>query len=1025
MTIVLDVSFNDESSCNSQNSAIKESSCKKVKDKRHNAGSSKEIKTPAKVKKKNERSSSKKLSSASSTSLSTATTTTSSTSPVSIKDNLIDNKEKLNDLNDQILNSQRHHHHHMMPRTSSAFTDETQSICSHDFRHNYNASHHKSDSIMSSDSDIRFTRKKLGDNQRCGYILIFSFLLMLLISGLIFYAGYILLHQKPLPSRIFRGRIRVIEGDYFIMNYTDQNSIEFFEKAREYRERINLLISRSDFRKYYDGCEILALDGHVFEEGSNLTNKDLVIHFLLNFDAKSNEMFSSVEELRRLFVNEFQSLIAPTNGGRYFKNLKMDINDFQLKEINFGRFDDIFATSSAHVDSEGNSMNIDLASEEIRTFSTRTCEPVKLKFCKQIGYNMTTYPNLLGHQNREEIEKDLIAFREIVDSECFLQAYDFLCHLLQPPCEHALDKKRNEVVVKPRFLCRSYCTSFTEGCFNRIPIKFRPYFDCERFPEQSSIQSCRNKPACVTDLKNSGQGLRICDGIADCPNLEDEVTCSYCPSNALHCGRGRSCVSREMRCDGKFDCPNGADEKDCLSISPLVEYLVKPKPFIPHRPQFFHEGFAVFSEKGTVGKLCAEGMESNEFVRTTVAESLCKALGYERVSFSEIRNDTEEGQDNYVRVLDPRAAEISFVRTNCQRREAFYLGCSHLECGIQSIIASDKNGLSLPKMAMAGDWPFHVALFKKENHVCDGTLVASHWVLTTASCFQGQTKSIWTAVFGNVRIGTTSPWTQKRRIVGMVKSPVEGSTAALVRLQTPVVYSDFVRPICLPDDEFKRNKIATDYAPFPVDSFSASANLVGVPSAEKYHTETKKKIITEDRQYFKTSEDEVNVDDELDEKTVYHYVVASELVDEHMNPIKPEAQYQQKGNFYKTDENILNSEIEHQWKQCNTLGWSRQKEHLQRVQLNLIEMQACENISITTVNSLCAEAAFHKQDCSEEEFAGSPIICLLSDQKRWSLVGVSSWRIACTHSGTERPRMYDRIESNVSWIREIINSVIF
>lgn len=42
---------------------------------------------------------------------------------------------------------------------------------------------------MSSDSDIRFTRKKLGDNQRCGCMLIASFLVMLLIAGLILYAG--------------------------------------------------------------------------------------------------------------------------------------------------------------------------------------------------------------------------------------------------------------------------------------------------------------------------------------------------------------------------------------------------------------------------------------------------------------------------------------------------------------------------------------------------------------------------------------------------------------------------------------------------------------------------------------------------------------------------------------------------------------------------------------------------------------------------------------------------------------------
>lgn len=41
------------------------------------------------------------------------------------------------------------------------------------------------------------------------------------------------------------------------MSLTDQNSVDFVTKARDYRERINLLISRSEFRKYYDGCEVL------------------------------------------------------------------------------------------------------------------------------------------------------------------------------------------------------------------------------------------------------------------------------------------------------------------------------------------------------------------------------------------------------------------------------------------------------------------------------------------------------------------------------------------------------------------------------------------------------------------------------------------------------------------------------------------------------------------------------------------------------------------------------------------------
>lgn len=49
-----------------------------------------------------------------------------------------------------------------------------------------------------------------------------------------------------------------------------------------------------------------------------------------------------------------------------------------------------------------------------------------------------------------------------------------------------------------------------------------------------------------------------------------------------------------------------------------------------------------------------------------------------------------------------------------------------------------KSGMrGLNKMAEPGDWPWHVALFKEEVHVCDATLVAENWLITTASCFQG------------------------------------------------------------------------------------------------------------------------------------------------------------------------------------------------------------------------------------------------------------------------------------------------
>lgn len=172
-------------------------------------------------------------------------------------------------------------------------------------------------------------------------------------------------------------------------------------------------------------------------------------------------------------------------------------------------------------------------------------------------------------------------------------------------------------------------------------------------------------------------------------------------------------------------------------------------------------------------------------------------------------------------------------------------------------------------MSVHGDWPWHVALFKEDVHICDGTLISSEWVITTISCFQGQPKAEWIARFGSVRLLSSSPWEQERRIVGMVKSPVEGSTIALVKLHEAVIYNDFIRPICLPDESISLE------------------------------------------------------DADLD---------------------------------------------------CNTVGWARNREELQRIQVKMSKMEKCENVSISTVNSFCAETYYGQDDCNVGLHRTLPII---------------------------------------------------
>lgn len=44
----------------------------------------------------------------------------------------------------------------------------------------------------------------------------------------------------------------------------------------------------------------------------------------------------------------------------------------------------------------------------------RRCFPLELDYCKKLGYNMTTYPNIFKHWSVKDVKIDVISFRELV-----------------------------------------------------------------------------------------------------------------------------------------------------------------------------------------------------------------------------------------------------------------------------------------------------------------------------------------------------------------------------------------------------------------------------------------------------------------------------------------------------------------------------------------------------------------------------------------------------------------------------------
>lgn len=202
----------------------------------------------------------------------------------------------------------------------------------------------------------------------------------------------------------------------------------------------------------------------------------------------------------------------------------------------------------------------------------------------------------------------------------------------------------------------------------------------------------------------------------------------------------------------------------------------------------------------------------------------------------------------------------------------------------------------------------------------------------------------------------------------MVKSPVEGSTAALIRLESPVTFSDFVRPICLPDDgkryllegTNRRMDVAEEHNEPRADKFEAA------PPSQK----TPRKI-NENTQYFIAPQSD---DESEDTEKNFEKLISSDLGESFYEMPKAEAvKFNATEELHAAPQKVTMHKDIIPWTNCNTLGWSRQRDHLQRVQLKIGDMGACENISIATVNSICTEAVFHKMDCTVSDDGCSEI----------------------------------------------------
>nr|XP_046214520.1 transmembrane protease serine 9-like [Oncorhynchus gorbuscha] len=124
--------------------------------------------------------------------------------------------------------------------------------------------------------------------------------------------------------------------------------------------------------------------------------------------------------------------------------------------------------------------------------------------------------------------------------------------------------------------------------------------------------------------------------------------------------------------------------------------------------------------------------------------------------------------------------------------------CQLEVCGTTSFNNKIVGGEDAP----AGSWPWQASIHQFGGHVCGGSLINKEWVMSAAHCFSGSSPNDWNIILGRQNQEGSNPNEVSRTVAQIVLHPVYDSDTndndiALLRLTSPVNFTNYIRPVCL------------------------------------------------------------------------------------------------------------------------------------------------------------------------------------------------------------------------------------
>ncbi|XP_054454414.1 LOW QUALITY PROTEIN: uncharacterized protein LOC129091022 [Anoplopoma fimbria] len=119
-------------------------------------------------------------------------------------------------------------------------------------------------------------------------------------------------------------------------------------------------------------------------------------------------------------------------------------------------------------------------------------------------------------------------------------------------------------------------------------------------------------------------------------------------------------------------------------------------------------------------------------------------------------------------------------------------------CGITPLNTKIVGGEDAP----VGSWPWQVSLQGFGSHVCGGSLINREWVMSAAHCFFSTSTSGWQISLGRQNLQGNNPNEVSRTVARIILHPnydsdTSNNDIALLKLSSPVKFTDYIRPVCL------------------------------------------------------------------------------------------------------------------------------------------------------------------------------------------------------------------------------------